>query len=55
MPEGMGPRVRPSPRLARCAELGGAVVSGPKGQGPGAYCVIQDPAGAVLALMQNPG
>ncbi|MFF5258334.1 VOC family protein [Actinomadura viridis] len=41
--------------VARCAELGGAVVSGPKGEGPGAYCVIQDPAGAVLALMQNPG
>lgn len=32
---------------------GGAVVAGPKGEGTGAYAVIRDPAGAVLALMQE--
>ena len=36
---------------ARCRELGGTVVVGPKGMGShGRYCVIRDPAGAVLAL-----
>lgn len=33
---------------------GGAVVAGPKGDGPGSYAVVRDPAGAVLALMQPP-
>ncbi|MFC9971184.1 VOC family protein [Spirillospora sp. NPDC127200] len=40
--------------VTKTLELGGAVVAGPKGQGPGSYCVIKDPAGAMLALMQNP-
>lgn len=36
---------------ARCVELGGKVIAGPKGMGGhGRYCVIQDPAGAVAAL-----
>lgn len=36
---------------ARCVELGGKVVAGPRGMGSyGRYCVIQDPAGAVAAL-----
>ncbi len=35
----------------RCVELGGKVLAGPKDFGATArYCVIQDPAGAVLAL-----
>lgn len=33
--------------------VGGAVVAGPKGTGPGAYVVVRDPAGAVLALVQE--
>jgi predicted enzyme related to lactoylglutathione lyase len=40
--------------VAKCKELGGSVIAGPKGDGPGSYYVIQDPSGAVLALMQNP-
>jgi predicted enzyme related to lactoylglutathione lyase len=36
---------------ARCLELGGKVIDGPKDLGPNARCcVIQDPAGAVAAL-----
>lgn len=38
--------------IARCRELGGQVVDGPREMGPGVYfCVIQDPAGAVAALI----
>jgi predicted enzyme related to lactoylglutathione lyase len=37
--------------IARCVELGGQVISGPKRMGGHAgFCVIQDPAGAVAAL-----
>jgi predicted enzyme related to lactoylglutathione lyase len=40
--------------IARCVELGGKVVAGPKSMGPQArFCVIQDPAGAVAALYQT--
>jgi uncharacterized protein len=40
--------------LARCRELGGAVVRGPKDTGgESRYCVIRDPAGAVVALYQK--
>lgn len=35
---------------ARCAELGGKILAGPKDMGQGRFCVIQDPAGAVAAL-----
>jgi uncharacterized protein len=35
---------------ARCVELGGEVVAGPREMGGGKYCVIRDPAGAVCAL-----
>jgi hypothetical protein len=36
---------------ARCVELGGTVLAGPRGMGSyGRYCVIQDPGGAVAAL-----
>ena len=34
----------------RCCELGGEVVAGPREMGGGHFCVIRDPAGAVLAL-----
>ena len=37
--------------ISACLELGGTVVSGPKNYGDrGRYCVIRDPAGAVIAL-----
>lgn len=36
--------------VRRCTELGGEVLVGPKGMGKARYCVIRDPAGAVLAL-----
>jgi uncharacterized protein len=39
--------------VARCIELGGQVISGPKEMGgQGRYCVIRDPAGAALALFE---
>jgi predicted enzyme related to lactoylglutathione lyase len=39
--------------LARCAELGGTVVAGPKQMvGMGRYAVIRDPAGAVAGLFE---
>jgi len=39
--------------VARCVELGGRVVAGPRHTpGYGAYCVIADPAGAVAALFE---
>jgi predicted enzyme related to lactoylglutathione lyase len=43
--------------MQRCVEGGGKVLAGPKGSGDsgGRYCVIEDPAGAVLALMQQGG
>lgn len=43
---------------ARCIELGGKILAGPKSMGgQGRYCVIQDPAGAVAALFtpKRPG
>jgi predicted enzyme related to lactoylglutathione lyase len=42
--------------IARCRELGGKVLAGPKALGSqGRFCVIQDPAGAVAALWQARG
>ncbi|UCH83744.1 MAG: VOC family protein [Candidatus Latescibacterota bacterium] len=36
---------------ARCTALGGRVIAGPKKMGAeGEYCVIEDPAGAAVAL-----
>jgi uncharacterized protein len=41
--------------VARCIEHGGALLVPPKAMGAyGRYCVIQDPAGAVAALIQPP-
>ncbi|MBI1879220.1 MAG: VOC family protein [Chloroflexi bacterium] len=38
---------------ARCVELGGQVIAGPREAGDhGRYCVIRDPAGAVAALFE---
>jgi len=39
--------------IRSCNELGGKVMAGPKEMGAyGRYCVIQDPAGAVAALVE---
>lgn len=35
----------------RCLEAGGTVVDGPRKMGDQDFCVIKDPAGAVLALI----
>jgi predicted enzyme related to lactoylglutathione lyase len=37
---------------ARCAEMGGEVIDGPRSLGEGRFCVIRDPVGAVCALYQ---
>jgi len=37
---------------ARCVELGGALVDGPRPMEGKPFCVVRDPAGAVLALIQ---
>ena len=40
--------------VARCRDLGGEIVVGPKDQGgQGRYCIIKDPAGAVCGLYQT--
>ncbi|MCB8942411.1 MAG: VOC family protein [Ardenticatenaceae bacterium] len=36
---------------ARCVALGGKVLDGPRPMGESRFCVIQDPAGAVMGLM----
>ena len=37
-----------------CQDLGGKVLDGPRRMGAQDFCVIQDPAGAVAALMGPP-
>ncbi len=37
----------------QCVALGGRVLDGPRAMGGAPFCVIQDPAGAVLALIQG--
>jgi hypothetical protein len=49
--------------MARCRDLGGEVIAGPRGEAPGPrgeapgprFSVIRDPAGAHLALMEMGG
>ncbi len=36
-----------------CKKRGGKVIDGPRRMGGSDFCVIEDPAGAVLALMSN--
>ena len=38
--------------IERCKALGGKVIDGPRMSGRQPFCVIQDPAGAVAALVQ---
>ncbi len=40
-------------RARRCVELGGAVLDGPRPMGAKTFCVVRDPAGAVLALFER--
>jgi len=37
----------------RCQALGGRIVDGPRAMGGGRFCIIQDPAGAVAALIDQ--
>jgi uncharacterized protein len=37
----------------RCLELGGKVIDGPRPMGRSNFCVVQDPAGAVCALIDG--
>lgn len=39
---------------ARCRELGGSVIDGPRAMGSSRSCVIKDPAGAVAGLISTP-
>jgi predicted enzyme related to lactoylglutathione lyase len=39
--------------LKTCVEQGGKLVTGIRDAGGSRYCVIQDPAGAVMALMEQ--
>jgi len=41
-----------SESAARCVELGGKVIARPRALGDAQFCVIQDPAGAVAALIE---
>lgn len=38
--------------VAACKERGGTVVEGPRMMGDSRFCVVQDPAGAVAALIE---
>jgi len=38
--------------MARCREMGGDIIAGPRGLMGGRFCVIRDPAGAVAGLYQ---
>jgi uncharacterized protein len=38
----------------RAMELGGRVIDGPRSMGSNRFCVIRDPAGAVVALVSSP-
>ncbi|MBL7986820.1 MAG: VOC family protein [Chlorobi bacterium] len=39
--------------IERCKELGGTVAYGPRSIGTHNFCVIQDPAGAVVGLIET--
>ena len=38
--------------VGRCLALGGKVIDGPRMMGANNFCIIQDPAGAVAALIE---
>ena len=37
--------------IEKCKELGGKIIDGPRKMGGSNFCVIQDPAGACIAVM----
>ena len=39
--------------IKECLKLGGRVIDGPRSMGDSQFCVIQDPAGAVAALISH--
>ncbi|MBY0113313.1 MAG: VOC family protein [Phycisphaerales bacterium] len=39
--------------VAKAKKLGGKVVDGPRNAGPMVFCVIKDPAGAVIGLIET--
>ena len=39
--------------VAKAKKLGGKVMDGPRSMGPMVFCVIKDPAGAVLGLIET--
>jgi len=39
--------------VAKCLELGGKVIDGPRKMGEGSFAVIQDPAGGVLGIIEG--
>lgn len=39
--------------VEKCKSLGGKIIEGPKLMGKSKFVIIQDPAGAYLALMEN--
>ena len=39
--------------VGKCEKLGGSIIDGPRRMGNQQFCVIQDPAGAVLALLSD--
>jgi predicted enzyme related to lactoylglutathione lyase len=39
---------------AKCVELGGTILDGPRKMGYSDFCVIKDPAGAICALITPP-
>ena len=38
---------------AKCEKIGGKILDGPRRMGGSNFCVIEDPAGAVMALMSD--
>ena len=51
---GVDGRSLTDPRAAeRCRELGGEVVDGPRMMGRHHFCVVRDPAGAVIGLVSE--
>lgn len=38
---------------AKCVEMGGKILDGPRMMGTNLFCVIQDPAGAVMGLIEG--
>lgn len=39
--------------MERCTQRGGKVIDGPRTSGDSSFCVIQDPAGAIVALVSG--